>query len=46
MGTTSSGSPRSSAGRRYCAGISLYSAHTGTIEGPLPFFSGKTGLPD
>ena len=32
MGTTSSGSMRSSAGCRYSAGISLYSAHNGTIR--------------
>ena len=31
----SSGSMRSSAGCRYCAGIPS-SAHTGTAEGPLP----------
>ena len=34
MGTIYSGSKRSSAGCRYSAGISLHSAHTGTIEGP------------
>ena len=38
MGTTSSGdSMRSSAGCRYNAGVCLYSAHTGTIEGPLVY---------
>ena len=35
METASSGSMWSSAGCRYSAGISLYSAHTGTIEAPL-----------
>ena len=35
MGTTSSGSLQISAGCRYNAGASLYSAHTGAIEGPL-----------
>ena len=35
MGTTSSGSVRSSAGCRCSAGVYLYSAHTGTIEEPL-----------
>ena len=34
METTSSGSMRSSAGCRYSAGSSLYSAHTGTIGEP------------
>ena len=37
MGTASSGSTRSSsAGCRYSAGISLYSAHSGATERPLP----------
>ena len=35
IGTAISGSMRTSAGCRYSAAISLYSAHTGTIEGPL-----------
>ena len=35
MGATSSGIMRSSAGYRYSAVISLYSAHTGAIEGLL-----------
>ena len=34
MGTTSSGSKKSSAGRRYSAVVSLYSAHTGTRGTP------------
>ena len=33
MGTSSSGSRRSSAGFRYSDGNPLYSAHTGTTEG-------------
>ena len=37
MGTTSSNSTPSSAGCHYNAGISLRSAHTGTIEGPLVY---------
>ena len=36
MGTAGSDIIRSSAGRCYSAGVSLYSAHTGTsVEGPL-----------
>ena len=35
MGTTSSGSTRSSAGCRYSAGISLYIAHTRAVEGQV-----------
>ena len=35
MGATSSVSVWSSAGLRYSAGIFLYSAYTGTIEGSL-----------
>ena len=34
MGTTSSGSKKSSAGCRYSAVVSLYSAHTGTRGTP------------
>ena len=39
-GKTSSGSVRNSAGCRYSSSISLYSAHTGTIEGPVPYVHG------
>ena len=35
MGTASIVSILSSAGGRYNAGVSLYSAHTGPIDGPL-----------
>ena len=35
--TISSGNVPNSAGCRYNAGISLYSAHTSTIEGSLPY---------
>ena len=35
MGATSSVGMWRSAGCRYRAGVSLYSAHTGAIEGPL-----------
>lgn len=43
MGTTS-GSMRGSAGGRYSAGMSLYSAHNGTIEGPLPLRYGYSSI--
>ena len=43
MKTTSSGGLRSSAGCRFSAGISLYSAHTGTIEGPLVYSIRNSG---
>ena len=36
MGVTNNGHVRSSVGFCYSADIFLYSAHTGTIEGPLP----------
>ena len=39
MGTTNSGSVRSSAGCRYGPGISLYGAHAGSTEGPLLYAS-------
>ena len=44
-GENNSGSVRSSAGCRYSAGTSLYSANTGTIEGPLPYRIIHEGLP-
>ena len=41
MGTSSSCSMRSSAGGRYSAGVYLYSASTGIIEGPLDYSTGN-----
>ena len=38
MGTNSSGSVQSTAGRRYSTGISGTKAATGTIEGSLLYF--------
>ena len=43
METTRSGSKKHSAGCRYSADISLFSAHAGVIKGPLNYL-GATGV--
>ena len=45
MGTARNGSMRTSARCRYNAGISLYSAHTGTTEGSITTVRNVTQVP-